>query len=301
MINQKEISNGCAEKKTAHPFLNQLSASLVVHKTPWNQLEKALICLLKSPVERIFIIDNSPEDSLNNIQNLSSRIIYLKTSNRGFGAGHNIAIKKSIEQGYQFHLVMNADVWWEGDVISELLKKIETDKKIGLISPKTFYPDGDLQFTCRMLPTPTDLFFKRLIPGKFKKNRMQKYLLARHDHNFELNSPYLLGSFLLFRNKAIEKEGAFDERFFMYPEDIDITRRLHKNWTTLYWPKVSIIHEHQVASRKNIKMFLIHFRNMVKYFNKWGWGIDKERDEINKRLLNNLIFLPEGKIEHGRG
>ena len=89
---------------------------------------------------------------------------------------------------------------------------------------------------------------------------------------------------MLLRLSAIRETGAFDERYFMYPEDIDLTRRLHRKWKTLYYPAVSIVHEHQQESRKNYRMLKIHISNMIKYFNKWGWFFDKERRDFNLQL-----------------
>ena len=130
---------------------------------------------------------------------------------------------------------------------------------------------------------------------------MDRYLLAAHDHDKELNCPYLLGSFLFFRNEALKDCGIFDERFFMYPEDIDITRRLHENWKTMYWPGVSIIHEHAAASRKSWKMLKIHFENMIRYFNKWGWIYDKKRRQFNRRLLSEISYIAPEDRPSARG
>jgi len=76
----------------------------------------------------------------------------------------------------------------------------------------------------------------------------------------------------------------------MYPEDIDITRRMHAKYKTIYYPDVSIIHDHGAESYKNIRMLRIHIVNMVKYFNKWGWYFDKERNLFNKRILNEYNY-----------
>lgn len=282
-------------------FYFMITASIVVHNTSPKQLSKALDCLLKSKVEKVFIIDNSPKQDLKFIVQDSEKVSYYHVKNDGFGAGHNFAIKKAMVSGSKYHLVMNADVWWEGDVIERLEEYLNSNEDIGLISPKVFYPDGDLQYTCRLLPTPLDLFFKRFLPSKIGEKRMENYLLKHHDHDFPLNCPYLLGSFMFFRVEALKDSGQFDERFFMYPEDIDITRRIHKKWKTLYFPEVSIIHEHQQASKKSFKMFWIHFFNMVKYFNKWGWWKDSVRKEYNKSLLESIKKIPKGKVQKGRG
>ena len=279
-----------------------VTASIVVHNSPPRQLATALECLLKSRVDRIYVIDNSPSQDLKYSALCNERIEYHHVKNDGFGAGHNIAIKEAVKSGSDFHLVMNADVWWKDiDVIERLIEYLKEHPEVGMVSPKVYYPDGDLQYSCRLLPTPFDLIVKRFLPKKIGEKRMKKYLLANHDHDLPLNCPYLLGSFLLFRVEALKKEGLFDERFFMYPEDIDITRRIHEKWKTIYLPDVSIIHEHQAESRKSLKMLRIHISNMIKYFNKWGWWKDEKRNSYNKTLLNAIKKLPEGKIQNGRG
>ncbi|MCH5224502.1 MAG: glycosyltransferase family 2 protein [Muribaculaceae bacterium] len=279
----------------------KLTVSIVVHDTPPSQLKQALNCVDHHLVSKIYVIDNSNSDSLKNIVPLFNRTEYYHVSNDGFGAGHNIAIKKAMETDAKYHLVMNADVYWVEDVLTELITKLEEDDNIGLIAPKVFYPNGYLQYTCRMLPDPFILFAKRFLPHNLIKKRLQRYLLASHDHDYPLNVPYLLGSFLLFRIEALKDVGLFDERFFMYPEDIDITRRIHEKWITLYYPKVSIIHEHQAASRKNLRMLKIHIINMIKYFNKWGWRKDQKRILFNKKLEEAIIKLHHSKIQQGRG
>lgn len=277
-----------------------LTASIVLHRTPYPQLMKALECLLRSDVSKVYLIDNSPTDALRQAETIDRRVVYRHVENRGFGAGHNLAIRE-IRDGNDYHLVMNADVCWDGDIIATLLEYMYRHADVGIIAPKVFYPDADLQYSCRMLPTPVDLFAKRFLPGKLVKRRMDRYLLAHHDHDKELNCPYLLGSFLLFRVEALRDCGIFDERFFMYPEDIDITRRIHEKWKTIYYPSVSIVHEHAAASRKSMKMLWIHLSNMVKYFNKWGWIIDKKRSGFNKTLLNKISYIPQSRRPQGRG
>ena len=100
-----------------------------------------------------------------------------------------------------------------------------------------------------------------------------------------MDVPYLSGSFMFLRTEALRDVGLFDERFFMYPEDIDLTRRLHAKYRTVFYPDVQVIHNHAQASYKNSKMLLIHIVNTIKYCNKWGWIFDKERREMNRKIL----------------
>lgn len=276
-----------------------ITASIVTHCTKPDYLIKALNCLKQSSVNKYWVIDNSPDSSLKEIA-LSNGAEYIKVENRGFGAGHNIAIRMAMEEGARYHIVMNADVCWSDDVPDLLRGYMDSNMNVGVCMPRVFYPDGILQYSCRMLPTPYDVFVKRFFPKQFFHKRMRRYLLVMADHSKAFNVPYLLGSFMFFRCDTLKKEGLFDERFFMYPEDIDITRRIHRNWKTMYVPVVDIIHVHEAASRKSFRMMWIHIVNMIRYFNKWGWFEDKERDLFNKRLLN-IMPVKDGLPDIGRG
>jgi len=113
-----------------------------------------------------------------------------------------------------------------------------------------------------------------------------RYELRHLDHSRPINAPYLSGCFMLLRTEALTKAGLFDERFFMYPEDIDLTRRIHRDYLTLYYPSETIVHAHRQASYHSLKMLWIHVTNMCRYFNKWGWLCDREREQYNSLVMN---------------
>ena len=239
-------------------------------------------------VDRIFVIDNSSKDYLANFCRIKKRVEYIASKNIGYGAAHNIAIRKAIEFGSKYHLVLNSDVYFEPNVLNHLIAYMEERNGVAMVQPNIIYPDGSLQYTCRLLPTPANLIFRRFLPKKMVESMNYKYLLKMFDHKSELNVPYHQGSFLFFRTSCFDRVGLFDERFFMYPEDIDITRRMHREYRTMFWPGVTVVHAHRAASYKSKKMLFIHIWNMVKYFNKWGWIIDRERKEWNQKLLKDL-------------
>jgi hypothetical protein len=106
-----------------------------------------------------------------------------------------------------------------------------------------------------------------------------------------MNIPYLSGCFMFFRTKALQDVGLFDERFFMYMEDVDLSRRMHSKYKTIFLPTVSIYHEYEKASYKNFKSLKMHLKSSIQYFNKWGWFIDKERKKINIKALQDINKL----------
>ncbi len=153
---------------------------------------------------------------------------------------------------------------------------------------KVIYPEGETQYLCKLLPTPFDLIFRRFLPDNVLKERKENFELRFTNYNKIMEVPYLSGCFMFIRTAVLEKVGFFDERFFMYPEDIDFTRRINKYYKTNFYPFVNITHEHGKGSYKNLKMLYIHMSNMIKYFNKWGWFFDSDRKTTNKRILKQL-------------
>jgi GT2 family glycosyltransferase len=266
-------------------------ASIVIYKTQFKVLQELLDCIFSSAIDRVCIVDNSPVDLISSsLVNISSLEYIHGHGNVGYGAAHNIAIRKSIELGASYHVVINPDIVFNDHVIEELTKYMDSNADVGQLMPKVFYPDGELQYLCKLIPTPMDLIFKRFLPSKLTEKRLHKFQLRFTKYDKIMNIPYLSGCFMFFRVSALKDIGLFDERFFMYPEDIDITRRMHEKYKTIFYPHVSIIHAHAAESKTNSKMLKIHIVNMVKYFNKWGWFFDSKRRKINKKLLAELEY-----------
>ena len=149
---------------------------------------------------------------------------------------------------------------------------------VGQLMPKVVNPDGSQQYLAKRLPSPLDVFGRRFLPEWMIARRNKRYELRDLDLTRPVNAPYLSGCFMMLRTKAAVEAGLFDERFFMYPEDIDLTRRIHRN---------TITHAHARSSYNNKHMLRIHIQNMCLYFNKWGWLFDKERRLFNQFKINN--------------
>jgi len=141
---------------------------------------------------------------------------------------------------------------------------------IGHLMPRITNQEGELQYMCKTLPSPVDLFLRSFAKSLISESRDQKYHLKMLDYTKDIEAPYLSGCFMILRVEALKEIGLFDERFFMYPEDIDLTRRMTLKHKTVYFPNVSVIHRHEKASFKSMKMKLIHMKNMIKYFNKFN-------------------------------
>ena len=267
-----------------------ICASIVTFHTSLCDLKRLFDCVLNSSIDKLYIVDNSSEDSIKEFVKQYPIVEYISNMNNGYGAGHNIAIKKAIENNATYHVVLNPDIYWTENVIEELKSYLDKNNDVGQIMPKVFYPDGRLQYLCKLVPTPLDLIFKRFLPVEWTEKRLHKFQLRFTGYDRIMNVPYLSGCFMFFRVSALKEIGLFDERFFMYPEDIDITRRMHAKYKTIFYPFVSIVHAHAAASKTSKKMLKIHIVNMIKYFNKWGWIFDRQRRQFNRQLLKELNY-----------
>lgn len=264
-----------------------LIVSIVIYNHSSSEITPLVQILKQSGVvSELFVIDNSPTTTpgFNNLP-----ITYIFTGkNLGYGAAHNIAIRRTIEQNIPYHLVINPDISFVPDILGKIEEFMNNNSEIGHLMPKVFYPDGQIQYLCKLLPTPFDLIFRRFLPQRWTKSRMEKFELRASGYNRIMDVPYLSGCFMFLRTEALKEVGMFDERFFMYPEDIDLTRRIHKEFRTVFYPEVSIVHHHAQSSYVNLRMLLIHIWNMIKYFNKWGWIFDNERRKINFKILKQF-------------
>lgn len=230
-------------------------------------------------LHRVYIVDNSPEPFAIRV---SDRVQYIHTGkNLGYGRAHNIAIRDSIYDQVPLHLVMNSDILVKAADIDTLCAFVLSQPAVGQLMPRVVNPDGELQHLCKMLPTPLDVFGRRFLPAAWMRKRNARYELHDADYSRPMNVPYLSGCFMLLRTEAVQKARLFDERYFMYPEDIDLTRTIHRDYLTLYYPAITIVHNHKKASYQSWRMLWVHIVNMCRYFNKWGWLFDAERRQFN--------------------
>ena len=266
-----------------------ITASIVAYHSPTDELSNLLDCIIQSNIDILYLVDNSTNDSLRELSGKSSKIAYIHSDNLGFGHGHNIAISKAMERGARYHVVINPDIYWKGKVIEDLAAYMDRHPDCGLVMPKILYPNGDVQYLCKLLPTPLNLFGRRFLPFKgFQEKLDERFELHRSGYDKEMQVPSLSGCFMFMRVAVLKKVGGFDERYFMYAEDLDLCRRIGEVSRTMFYPAVSVYHEYGKGSYKNKKLLKYHICSVIKYFNKWGWFFDKKRRAANRKCLSQF-------------
>jgi GT2 family glycosyltransferase len=248
----------------------KLNASIVLYNNPISMLQKAIESFLNTSLNvKLYLIDNSPTDTLKILAYSDKRIVYIHNpTNPGFGSAHNIAIQKSINEKIPYHLVLNPDVYFDQGVLEKITDYMDYHPDVGLLMPKVLYPNGKIQYIARLLPTPWDLFARRFIPIKRYLEKLNgRYELTFFDYSTIAEVPFISGCFMFLQTNTLKKTGGFDERFFMYLEDADLSRRIGMISKTILYPDVFIYHEYQRGSHRSFKLLLIFIRSVFSYFN----------------------------------
>ncbi|WP_273755031.1 glycosyltransferase [Leuconostoc mesenteroides] len=257
--------------------LSDVSVSIVTFNNA-DVLKERLDILLPifkiSQVTNIFIIDNystdGTEDILKQISEDEPQLkIILLDSNKGFGYGHNQAIKQT---NSQYHIVMNLDTTPKQEsLIRNMVLYMDRRQDINMLSPLVLFPDGNIQRLTRNEPTVFDLVIRFLGPNWFKK-RQAKFVHFDDGYDHEQRILNATGSFMFLRTETLQNIGGFDERYFLYMEDTDLTKKVNQVGNAVFSPDFEVVHEWQRGNH-SISGARFMIISMVKYFNKWGWNL----------------------------
>lgn len=269
-----------------------LTCSIVLYNTSKEIFNNAINSILHSRLKiKLYLIDNSETDELRQAVKEPCIDYIFNNKNIGFGNAHNLALSKTIDNS-QYHLVLNPDIEFLPGVLEDIYYFMQNHKHVGQLMPKVFYKNEDLQKLCNLLPNPVQLLGRRFFPtNRWSKELNNLYDLKGFNYNTCANIPNLSGCFMFMRSAILKKTGGFDKRFFLYMEDVDLTRRIHQVSETLFYPLVNVYHKYEKESYSNNHLLKHHIISAIKYFNKWGWLNDTEREQINKETLKRLQLL----------
>lgn len=265
----------------------KITGSVVTYNNNIEELKKVISSFLNTDLDvKLYISDNSELDTIKKICD-DTRIEYIfNNSNNGFGFGHNIAIKKAEKEGSKYHFVINPDIYYNKGELEKMVNFLEKNEEVALMMPKILYPNGDIQYVCKLLPTPFNLFSRGFLPNwKWVKKINDNYEMRFTNYDKVMEVPYISGCFMGFRTKIFKEIGYFDENIFMYLEETDISRRISvKGYKTMMYPEAKVYHKWERGTHKNKKLRNITIQSSIYYFNKYGWFFDRYRKEINKRI-----------------
>ena len=249
-----------------------ITATIVLYNEEINELSKTIDSFLNTPIsKKLFLVDNSPTEKLKIVANHPDVEYIFNEKNIGFGAGHNKVIN-TIKSASDYHLILNPDVSFATKVIPNLIQEIEKQNDVAMIAPKVIFPNGEHQYTCRKYPTFLELVVRRisLLKNVFS-TRIRKGKYKNKDLTKSFYPDFVQGCFMLFRTADFVQINGFDERYFLYMEDVDICRKIDiLGKKKLYYPDEKIVHILKKDSSKSIKLFFRHLSSSLKYFRKWS-------------------------------
>lgn len=235
-----------------------------------NTINSIIHNIPKSYDYMLYIIDNNSTDkTIDIVKGLKGNLYTIENKhNRGFGYGHNIVINQIDSD---FHLVVNPDIIIENqDQIEKIIEYMITNIDVGLVSPLIVNPDYSVQHLCKKNPTVLDMLIRRISPSLLKQ-RQDSYTMKETGYNKIMKIEYATGCFMVFRSDIFRQIKGFDDSFFMYLEDADITRRVNEISSSYFFPEARVIHMWKRDGHKKLKYSLITLKSMSVYFKKWGW------------------------------
>jgi GT2 family glycosyltransferase len=268
-------------RTSKNPLLS-LGASIVLYKTPLERIDRLLSDLNAGGAAQLYIIDNTPGPPTADAAEAATRLVarfaasgsplelHYPGKNLGYGRGHNIAIARSTPK-YKYHLICNPDITLGDDTLAILYDFMEAHPEVGLCMPKLVGPDGETHFCCRRSPVPLDYISQLLLPGTWGRRRKDSLEMRDHDYDQSMEVACLSGCFMFFRSEVLQRLGGFDDRFFLYFEDLDLSARARKLAKNVYLPYTWVIHERQSAHKTSWQLKARFAASACRYFAKWGW------------------------------
>ncbi|HNF92587.1 MAG TPA: glycosyltransferase [Accumulibacter sp.] len=173
---------------------------------------------------------------------------------KGFGANHNAAFTCCTQT---FFCPLNPDIEFDRNPFPVLSAALANDR-VALVAPLVRSPDGKIEDSIRHFPTPASLLMKALGGSD------GRYAVSEDQADFA--PEWVAGMFMLFRSRDFHDLGEFDERFFLYYEDVDICVRVWQNGMRIQaCPKAGVIHDARRGSRRSLRHLCWHLGSMARF------------------------------------
>lgn len=217
----------------------------------------------------VYVVDNKSSDNTRALitERYPQVTLLSLEENIGFGAAHNRVLPLLSSD---YHAIVNPDITFCEDVLAALCDYLDTHEDAVLATPLILNTDGSVQAVPRVLPKRRYMFAGQLerFGGVFKRWR-DAYTRRGETFTEPAEISFCTGCFMLWRTQALKTLGGFDERFFMYLEDADLSRRGAALGKLMLVPHVHVTHAWEKASGKSAAFLKIHLQSMHRYFAKW--------------------------------
>ena len=271
---------------SAPPAVNVLTVSIVLFQSPLAQLRDLIDSLIDSlsgaAISHVHcvLVDHSLDLSyaeqcraLLTEYDACEQIefeLLVSAHNRGYGAGHNLAMNSL---SGTFHLILNPDVVLAPHAISAALETLETHNDCVLLAPVGAAPDGTSLDLAKAYPSVWALTLRAFAPLWLRRRSraVARYELRNQPSDTLRPVPLASGCCMWVRRTAYDDAGGFDERYFLYFEDFDLSMRMARHGAVIEHRELTIVHHGGKASRKGGRHLLWFCLSAVRFFNRWGW------------------------------
>lgn len=279
------------------PIDTSLSICIVNYNSTQDELRSVISSLLNSvdklrttspqALISLHLVNNSEKADLSNgifdvyaARFSEQKIVYRLISgqgNVGFGRGHNLVIP---DLQSTFHLILNPDVILDEGCLTEGINYLKRHPDTAIVSPYASGYDGKKQYLCKTYPSLLTFMIRGFVPEIFKP------LFAKRLAKFEMQNlsetepgpgiPIVSGCFMLCRTEILQKVRGFDEKYFLYFEDFDLSLRIGKMAKLTYLPSMRIRHTGGNAARKGVRHMRMFMVSAIHFFNSHGWRFFKQ-------------------------
>ena len=195
--------------------------------------------------------------------------VICRRTNGGFGTGHNTVLPRLASE---VHFILNPDIQLRSDALSGLADWLAAHPQAVMARPALRFPDGQPQQLplrrCSLRP----MLYRQLPQLRFLKKYNDAYLMAGCDLTRPVEIEFCTGSFSAVRTADFRAVGGFDEGYFMYVEDADLTQKMLARGKAYLVPQVEAVHAWHRAAHRSLRPFLWQTRSLLRYFAKWGFA-----------------------------
>ena len=233
---------------------------------------RSILAQCKEADLTLYLVDNASPDGTGErlaAQDFGPHVqVICLPENKGFGAGHN-AVLPLLTSDY--HFVINPDITLHEPVMENICAWLDGHPEAVMATPRMFFPDGREQILPKRKPNVLGLLARQGVPGLKKFG--DRYAMLDEDLSKPTPIEFCTGSFFCIRTETFRKIGGFDEGYFMYVEDADITQKARREGLVYFLPQFSACHAWRRAPGRQLRPFIQQLRSMGRYFCKWGFRL----------------------------
>jgi len=272
----------------------------VVNYNTRDHLHACLASVTAAGAREVVVVDNGSTDGSAEMvrRDFAGVLLHVDHSNPGYGAGANRAIALCASP---YVLLLNSDTLLRPGALAALARYLDEHPRAGVVGPRLVNLDGSLQPSCRAFPSPLVPLHRQESLGRVARHLplLGDRYLAAWPHTHARVVPWVVGAALALRREAMDAVGGFDESFFMYSEEIDLSYRMRRHgWETHFAPVTDVVHAGGASTKQyhaamSAQLFLSSLHFYERHFSgaRLAQAVFMTRLSILARLVRDRVRL----------